>query len=82
MLLFQAGSDVAQSNEPKVFIFEYSELSRRWNKTETITSVTDPVHDLCFAPNVGRSFHILAVVSKDISIINLKPIQYVNLDEF
>jgi nucleoporin SEH1 len=65
---------VAQTNEPKVFIFEYSELNRRWNKTETINSITDPVHDVAFGPNVGRSYHVLAVASKDVSIFNLKPI--------
>lgn len=71
--MIAAGSDISQSNEPKVFIFEYSEYNRKWTKTETIC-VTDPVHDIAFAPNVGRSYHILAVASKDVSIFNLKPI--------
>lgn len=72
--MIAAGSDVAQPNEPKVFIFEYGEHNRKWNKTETLNSITDPVHDISFAPNVGRSYHILAVASKDVTILNLKPI--------
>lgn len=57
----------------KVFIYEYSENSRRWAKTETI-NVQEEVHDVAFAPSLGRSFHILAVASKELHIYNLKPI--------
>lgn len=73
--MIAAGSD-STTNEPKVFIFEYSEYNRKWTKTETLANVTcnDPVHDLAFAPNCGRSYHVLAVASKDVSIFNLKPI--------
>ena len=73
--MIAAGSDDSSSGG-KVFIFEYSENSRRWTKTETINSLVDPVHDISFAPNIGRSYHILAVASKDVHIFNLKP----NLD--
>lgn len=69
--MIAAGSDVA-GNEPKVFVFEYSD-NRKWTKTETI-NVTEPVHDIAFAPNVGRSYHMLAVASKDVSIFNIKPV--------
>uniref|UniRef100_A0A182YIG3 PX domain-containing protein kinase-like protein n=2 Tax=Anopheles stephensi TaxID=30069 RepID=A0A182YIG3_ANOST len=73
--MIAAGSDdSSQSTGGKVFIFEYSENARRWAKTETINSITEPVHDIAFAPNVGRSYHILAVASKDVQIFNLKPI--------
>lgn len=71
--MIAAGSD-STANEPKVFIFEYSEYNRKWAKTETLANVTDPVHDIAFAPNCGRSYHVLAVASKDVSIFNLKPI--------
>ncbi|XP_059610659.1 nucleoporin seh1 [Phlebotomus argentipes] len=73
--MIAAGSDDAtQSTGGKVFIYESSENARRWTKVETLAQVTDPVHDIAFAPNVGRSFHILAVASKDVYIYNLKPI--------
>lgn len=72
--MIAAGSDDATQTSGKVFIFEYSENARRWTKTETINSLVDPVHDISFAPNVGRSYHILAVASKNVHILNLKPI--------
>lgn len=73
--MIAAGSDdSSQSSGGKVFILEFCDNMRRWNRTETISSITDPVHDIAFAPNVGRSYHILAVASKDVQIFNLKPI--------
>lgn len=73
--MIAVGSDDASTtNTGKVFIFEYSENSRRWAKTETIASVTDEVHDLAFAPSLGRSYHILAVASKELHIFSIKPI--------
>jgi len=74
--MIAVGSD---DNSPttggKVLIFEYSENTRRWNRVETIISISDPVHDLSFAPNLGRSYHLLAVASQDVAIVILKPIQ-------
>ena len=64
--------DTNPSSGGKVFIYEYSESSRRWAKTETL-AIVDPVHDIAFAPNLGRSFHTLAVATKDVRIISLKP---------
>ncbi|XP_063702738.1 nucleoporin seh1 [Culicoides brevitarsis] len=73
--MIAAGSDSnVAGGTGKVFIFEYSENARRWAKTETINAVTDEVHDLAFAPSLGRSYHTLAVGSKDLHIFNLKPI--------
>ncbi|XP_017883043.1 nucleoporin SEH1-A isoform X2 [Ceratina calcarata] len=73
--MIAVGSDDQNpSSGGKVFIYEYSEGSRRWARTETLSSVTDPVHDIAFAPNLGRSFHTLAIASKDVRIITLKPL--------
>jgi len=58
----------------KVFVYEYSDSSRRWLKVETFSTITDPVHDIAFAPNIGRSYHVLAVASKDLRIITLRPL--------
>ncbi|XP_015589497.1 nucleoporin SEH1-A [Cephus cinctus] len=74
--MLAVGSDDSNtSNGGKVFIYEYSENSRRWTKTETLSNVVDPVHDIAFAPNLGRSFHTLAIATKDVRIITLKPVQ-------
>ncbi|KAK0178300.1 hypothetical protein PV328_002264 [Microctonus aethiopoides] len=67
--------DPSTSVGGKIFIYEYSENSRRWTKTETLSNVVDPVHDITFSPNLGRSYHTLAIATKDVRIITLKPIQ-------
>jgi len=48
---------------------------RKYAKAEALMTVTDPVHDIAFAPNLGRSFHILAVATKDVRIFTLKPLR-------
>ncbi|XP_026320870.1 nucleoporin SEH1 [Hyposmocoma kahamanoa] len=58
----------------KVFIYEYSEASRRWTRTDCLSSVQEPVNDIAFAPNLGRSFHLLAVATKDVRIIKIEPL--------
>ncbi|XP_014278028.1 nucleoporin SEH1 isoform X1 [Halyomorpha halys] len=60
----------------RVVILQNITRLRRWNKTECSTSVTDhctssvtdPVHDLAFAPRLGRSYDLLAVATKDIKL--------------
>lgn len=80
VLSLQAGSDEVQSiggNNSRVFLFEYSIVGNgKWAKTESI-NVSDPVHDISFAPNVGRSYHILAIASKDLHIYSISPSTYV-----
>lgn len=73
-MLAVGSDDTNPANGGKVFIYEYSDNIRRWMKTETINSITDPVHDISFSPNLGRSFHLLAVATKDVRIISLTPI--------
>ena len=51
---------------------------RKYAKAETLLTVTDPVHDIAFAPNLGRSFHILAIATKDVRIFTLKPVRWVS----
>ena len=34
----------------------------------------EPVHDVAFAPNFGRSYHLLAIASRDVKIVSLKPV--------
>ncbi|OWR48430.1 nucleoporin SEH1 [Danaus plexippus] len=63
-----------KASSERVFIYEYSESSRRWTRTECLSSVVEPVNDLAFAPNLGRSFHLLAVATKDVRIIKIEPL--------
>ena len=38
-------------------------------------NITEAVHDLAFAPNMGRSYHVIAVATKDVRIMTLKPLR-------
>lgn len=59
-----------------------STFFRKWTKVETIVAVTDPVHDVAFAPNLGRSYHLLAIASKELKIISLTPLGYYSFGVF
>ena len=68
-------------------------VCRKWQKIHSIVGIVyEPVHDVAFAPNLGRcddmlestlcvvtclsrhrSYHVLAVASKDVDIIHLVP---------
>lgn len=74
--MIAVGSDDNQHpSASKVFVFEYHEASRRWLKVETHSAATsEPVHDIAFAPNLGRSYHVLAIASKELKIISMKPL--------
>ena len=53
---------------------------------ETFSTLTEPVHDLAFAPNIGRSYHVLGIagrctsssvdqfLARDLRIITLRPV--------
>uniref|UniRef100_A0A8D8YLQ0 Nucleoporin SEH1 n=1 Tax=Cacopsylla melanoneura TaxID=428564 RepID=A0A8D8YLQ0_9HEMI len=58
----------------KALLLEYSDSSRRWNKTEFLPHILEPVHDIAFAPNLGRSYHLLALATKTVKVVKLKPV--------
>ena len=73
------GSDDQSATGSKVFVYEYNETSRRWLRIDAFTAMTDLVNDISFAPNLGRSYHVLAVASKELKILALKPLSGPNL---
>ncbi len=39
----------------RIQVFEYSEEGRKWQNIQNIVGIAfDPVHDVAFAPNIGR----------------------------
>jgi len=56
----------------KVHIYEYNDSARKFLKSETVYVVTEPVHDVRFAPNLGRSYHLLAIAARDLTIVSMK----------
>ncbi|XP_070768064.1 nucleoporin SEH1 [Enoplosus armatus] len=74
--MFAVGSDDSNvTYGGKVQIYEYNENTRKYAKAETLMTVTDAVHDIAFAPNLGRSFHVLAIATKDVRIFKLVPMR-------
>jgi len=71
--IIAVGSDDAAPDTPKVLVYEFNENLRRWNKIDSLTDVTEPVNDLSFAPNLGRSYHLLGIASKDLKVVSLEP---------
>ncbi|CAL8102250.1 unnamed protein product [Calicophoron daubneyi] len=57
----------------KVVIYEYSDARRHWDLVEDIKALEDAVYDLQFAPHMGQSYHTLAVASKDVYILRIRP---------
>lgn len=70
--------DTNPSAGGKVFVYQYNDQLRSWSKLQTLALVTDPVHDLSFSPNFGRSYHRLAIASKDLKIIQMLPFRQDN----
>ena len=71
--IIAVGSDDSNSTGPKVLVYEFSETGRRWIRVESIMTINDAVHDIAFAPNIGRSYFVLAVATnKDLRIISMK----------
>ncbi len=74
-MLAVGSDDPGQNSGSKVRVYELNESHRRWERVESLTSVKDAVHDLAFAPDVGRSYALLAVAtSSDLRVITLKPV--------
>ncbi|XP_063951064.1 nucleoporin SEH1-like isoform X1 [Lytechinus pictus] len=74
--MIAVGSDSSDpSGGGKVQIYEYKENERKWQKIDTLNVITEAVHDLAFSPNLGRSYHMLAVATKDVRIMTLKPMR-------
>ncbi len=67
-MLAVGSDDPSPSSGPKVSVYELCEPQRRWQRVESVSgarapAVDAPVHDLAFAPNVGRSYALLAIAS-------------------
>ncbi|XP_045193806.1 nucleoporin SEH1-like isoform X4 [Mercenaria mercenaria] len=74
-MLAVGSNDANTAAGGKVQIHEYNDATRKWNKVETIAMVTDAVHDVAFAPNLGRSYHLLGIATKTLKIITIEPLR-------
>mmetsp|Transcript_38402 Transcript_38402/g.96614 ORF Transcript_38402/g.96614 Transcript_38402/m.96614 type:complete len:331 (+) Transcript_38402:165-1157(+) len=46
-------------------LWEFNESYRRWQQIDALVGHTGTIHDVCWAPNVGRTYHLIATGSKD-----------------
>lgn len=62
---FGAASMVTGGNGTEPLIYEYSNEARRWVCVERLVGHEDSIHDVAWAPNMGRRFELVASGSKD-----------------
>lgn len=63
----------------RVVILQNLTRMRKWNRIDCTTQaqenpfnvISEPVHDLAFAPRLGRSYDLLAVATKDVKLYTL-----------
>jgi len=58
----------AACDDHLIRIWTYNGQLKRWNLGVTLAGHTDAVHQVAWAPNLGRSYHTLASASKDKSV--------------
>jgi len=61
----------AVTSTARVALLAFDDKGNEWKQVESLGTVKEPVHDIAFAPNPGRSYHTLAIASKVLSIITI-----------
>ena len=51
--------------EREVRVWEYNANARKWLAVASLDGHADLVHDVCWAPNLGRAYHLVATACKD-----------------
>ena len=73
-ILLALGSDENTANSDKLVIFEFNENKRTYSKIEKAQVIcSDPIRSLAFAPSIGKLYHVLAIASKSLLVVTIKP---------
>jgi nucleoporin SEH1 len=56
------------SNESVAKIYQYNDKLRKWEVSVVLSGHEGPIHDIAWAPSMGRSYHLLATASKDYTL--------------
>jgi nucleoporin SEH1 len=56
------------TNDSEAKIYQYNDKLRKWEPVATLSGHIGAIHDIAWAPNMGRSYHMLATASKDKSV--------------
>ncbi|KAL6064696.1 Nucleoporin SEH1 [Balamuthia mandrillaris] len=65
---FDRPSMVVGSGDPDIKVWDFNEAQGRWKVAYTLSGHTDEVHAVAWAPNLGRTFNLIASSSKDKTI--------------
>eukprot|EP01120_Amphizonella_sp_Union-15-10_P017471 TRINITY_DN9706_c0_g1_i1.p1 TRINITY_DN9706_c0_g1~~TRINITY_DN9706_c0_g1_i1.p1 ORF type:complete len:326 (+),score=58.38 TRINITY_DN9706_c0_g1_i1:45-1022(+) len=49
-------------------VWEYNEQQRKWILLLELSGHTNTINDIAWAPNIGRSYHLIATASKDTTV--------------
>ena len=72
-ILLALGSDETNTSTDKLVVFEFNENNRTFIKIDKSDICTQPIRSLAFAPSVGKLYHTLAIASKALSVVTIKP---------
>ena len=73
-ILLALGSEDNTANTDKLVIFEFNENKRSYSKIEKAQVIcSDPIRSLAFAPSIGKLYHVLAIASKSLLVVTIKP---------
>jgi len=63
------------ASENSVKVWEYNQKFQKWQAVVELEGHEDNVHDVAWAPNMGRTYHLIATACKDqyVRIYKLKP---------
>lgn len=76
--MIAVSSDDNNVQGSKIMFYEFNEQTRDWQKIvdKSFKDINELVHDISFAPNVGRSYDLLgAATIKDVKIISIRLIE-------
>ena len=62
---FEPPTLVVGGSSSKVSVYSYNNESRKWHVVVELPGHAMGVHDVAWAPNIGRSFHLIATAGTD-----------------
>ncbi len=73
-VLLALGSDETNNTSTdKLAIFECNESNRNYTRIEKQNICNEPIRSLSFAPSIGKLYHTLAIASKSLMVVTIKP---------
>jgi len=69
MVVTGSRKDLSAPDRPvKAKVWEYNDQQRKWNFVLELSGHNDTINDVAWAPNMGRSYNLIATGSKDCNV--------------